>query len=249
MIRSGPTELNADPILRMTRSKRSFLGAGPFAAGPLAALILSGCTGHLFSPIDFPDRSRPVVRIETRAGVEYGATTKEGILFLGRTAQTGPCRVHYFLGPTPVVEDGEIEHLGGVYFRANIDLKHQNVNLLNRPLSPDDQLIAVVWAHTDVTYVPVTLAQGDSIQGDLLKDPGQRFPVGTPLFIYHPVEDKYYFVGLIAAEAVLTNENGSSEKFVAFTGIDRLREMYLTQSPYTVPRKVKHRPDDISVHK
>ena len=96
-----------------------FVVAGPLrwvtaAAGvvaiALAMAISTSCTHHLLSGVPLPDRSRPVAMIETRGGVEYGATTTEGILFLGRTATEGPCRVHYFLGgrATPMIEDGEI---------------------------------------------------------------------------------------------------------------------------------------------
>ena len=84
------------------------------SAACAALLILPACTAHLFSSVDVVDRSRPVVRIETRGGTEFGAATELGILFLGRTATEGPCRIHYWLGPDPVTTDGTIEHAGAV---------------------------------------------------------------------------------------------------------------------------------------
>ena len=71
----------------------------------LALPLLGGCSGWFFSGVPYPDRTRPVVRIETRGGVEYGAATAVGVLFLGRTAASGPCRVRFFLGEQPLVCD------------------------------------------------------------------------------------------------------------------------------------------------
>ena len=84
---------------------------------------LPACT--LFAPGNpDPDRSRPIVRIQTRKGVEFGAATSEGILFLNQHGAAGPCRVQFYLGPYPAVEDGTIEKFGGVYQEASIALQH-----------------------------------------------------------------------------------------------------------------------------
>ena len=88
--------------------------------------VLASCAGYLFSRAMVPpDRTRPVVRIETKDGVEYGAATTEGILFLNQRGSSGPCRVHYFLGHRLMVDSGEILPFGGVYHEASIDLKHR----------------------------------------------------------------------------------------------------------------------------
>ena len=77
----------------------------------LAALCVAtaGCVSWFFSGEPTVDRSQPVAVVQTTEGVEHAATTEFGVLFLGRTATEGPCRVHYYLGPTPMVEDGTID--------------------------------------------------------------------------------------------------------------------------------------------
>ncbi|MFO0275767.1 MAG: hypothetical protein ACK533_00665, partial [Planctomycetota bacterium] len=82
------------------------------------APLLSGCATWFFSGEDRIDRSRPVALVETTGGVEYGATTEFGVLPLGRTATSGPCRVHYFLGPTRVIESGTLDAAGGMHVAA-----------------------------------------------------------------------------------------------------------------------------------
>ena len=137
------------------------------------ALLVSSCSTGLLSGELFPSREAPVARIETTGGVEFGATTREGILFLGRTAQSGPCRVLHLIGPSPSVEDGVIEHKGGVFYIADMDLKHQNIPILPRQLRPEDELVAMFLDGIEVKQMPVQLANDPDVQGDVLVWPAK----------------------------------------------------------------------------
>jgi hypothetical protein len=188
-----------------------------------------------------PDRNRPIARIETRGGIEYGATTREGILFLGRTAQAGPCRVYYWLGPTLVVEDGFIEPAGSIFYRAKIDLHTNNIHVLPRDPIQADRLFAMVFSPEGVSEVPVKLASSESMEGDILEDPGQPLPPGAGLFVRDDME-KLLFVGLVSAEIKI-----GTDKYVAFAGTDRMREALLIPQLYPVVPEPKYRPDGISI--
>ena len=83
-----------------------------------ALATLPGCASWFFSGEEWVDRSRPVVLLETTGGVEFGAATEFGILSLGNTATEGACRVRYFLGPTPLVESGELGRVSGSFSSA-----------------------------------------------------------------------------------------------------------------------------------
>lgn len=219
-------------------------------AGLASLLLLCSCTSGLFSGSNFePDATRPVVRIETRGGVEYGAATSEGVLFLGRTATTGPCRVHYFLGRTPVVEDGTIVPFGGVYYRADVDLKQQRAELLTKDPDPSLPLVALLHRELDVARVPVRLARGGGLDGDIVEWPGTTLPVGTGIFTpAENQEDGWRLVGLVSGEATL-EQGASTRKLIVFAGVDRLREAMATPVPWPEPMTVKHRMDDISLTK
>lgn len=209
-------------------------------------LCLQSCAWWFFSGGPTVDRTRPVALVETTGGVEFGATTEFGLLTLGRTAKEGPCRVHYFLGPTPLVEDGEILSTGSMFWRAQIDLKTQAVRVLDRPPLPDDQLVAM-WLPDGFTVqeVPVRLAAGDGVEGDVLQDPGRELPAGAAVFAETP--DGLRFVGLVSARARVPRAGGGDAVFYTFAGLDRVRELVAIPQPWPVDYRAKYRPDDIIV--
>lgn len=206
-----------------------------------------GCTQYYFSGIEYPDRSRPVAKIETRGGVEYGATTTEGILFLGRTAQAGPCRVHYFLGaePTPMVENGEIHHLGGVFYVADIDLKNQHVDILARDPKPTDSLLAIEHGGHNTREIPVQFADNPAIEGNILAWPGQALPAGTAVFVRE--DESLKLVGLVSG--MVTIEGGLPARYLTLAGTDQLREMLAVPRLHPPASKIMYRPDGINVIK
>lgn len=210
---------------------------------PLAAL--ASCSGWFFSGIQYPDRSRPVVRVDTRGGVEYGAATEFGVLFLGRTATEGPCRVHYFLGDRLLIDDGSIEPFGGPFLAANIDLRHQGAKLFTEPVRPYHTLLALVIDDRQAIEVPVQLASSGDVEGDVLVPPGRPLPVGTPLFVDDG--ERRWFVGLVSGEAVLERPNAAPERFVVFAGLDQLREALEVPENEMAPVRIKYRPDGVWV--
>lgn len=219
-----------------------------FALGLLVST--TGCSKWFFSRIEYPDRTRPVARIETRTGVEYGATTVEGILFLGRTAQNGPCRVNYYLGhePTPLVEAGEIRYLGSVFYVADMDLKTEAVDLLPRNPTPEDDLVAMVYAGFEAAEVPVQLARDGVAEGDVLAWPGVRLPAGAAIFARSEKDQSLLLVGLVSGMATIEGE-GPPTRYVTFAGTDRLRELLAVPRLHPAGETIEYRPDDINVIK
>lgn len=215
-----------------------------------AALLpcLSGCAEWLHSGEFWIDRSRPVALVETTGGVEFGATTEFGVLTLGRTAKDGPCRVHYFLGPTPIVETGQLALASDTFTRAEIDLKTQLVRSLDRAIAPGDPL-QVMWTADGTTTqsVDVRLAQVEGVRGDVLLDPGERLPIGATL-LCRMDDGTWQFAGLIAGTATVEGGPASGTYYV-FAGVDRVRELLAVPTRHPVDVEPKYRLDDISVVK
>jgi len=211
--------------------------------------LLPACSKWFFSGEHWMDRSRPVVLVETTGGVELGATPEYGILTLGRTAKEGAYRVHYFLGPTPMVDDGQLTATDSIFTRAEIDLRTQMIRILDRELRPSDELF-VMWTPNGTTTqtVDVELARLDGIEGDVLMHPGQDLPTGATLLRRNEMESGFAFVGLIAGSA--TVEGGPAQgRYFVFAGINRMRELLAVPEKYPVDYELKHRADGITVLK
>jgi hypothetical protein len=211
----------------------------------VAMLSCGGCASWFFSGLPVPDRSRPVALVETTGGVEYGATTELGVLTLGRTAQTGPCRVHYFLGRAPMIEDGSVRSTGTTFFRAEIDLRTQHVRVHDKPLQPADDLVAIYTPDgVGTVEVAVHKAVGPGIEGDLLHDPGTPLPAGAGVFVR--TDSGLRFCGLVTARATLQRDGGDASYYV-LAGMDRVRELLALPVRHPPETEVRYRPDDIIV--
>ena len=217
---------------------------------PLACCLLGSCSVWFFSGErdSWIDRSRPVALLETTGGVEFGATTEFGILSLGRTATEGPCLVHYFLGPTPLIEDGTLGPTGSVFTAADIDLKTQAARALDRSPNERDTL-SVMWTPDgiQVRHVSVELARGEGLSGDILMDPGVELPAGATVLCRGP-RGKALFAGLIAGRAKVQG-TASAGSYYVFAGVDRVREMLAVARPIATDEVPKYRNDDIRVIK
>jgi hypothetical protein len=203
--------------------------------GALLLLPLGGCGTWFFSGNQWVDRSQPVALVETTGGIECGATTEFGVLTLGRSATSGPCRVRYLLGPTPMVETGELQAAGGVFYRADIDLKTQQLRALDRTPHAEDRL-RVMWTmdgwHTESVAVQLASTTSDGgIRGDVLADPGVPLPAGATVLCEKAVDES------------------SGERFYVYAGVDRLREMLAIPTPHPQDYEPKYRPDDVPVQK
>lgn len=215
----------------------------------LLLLLLAGCTEWLFAGERGKDRSRPVVLVETTGGVELGATTEYGILTLGRTATAGACRVHYFLGPTPMIDDGELEATTSAFTRVEIELATQRARVLDRDLQDGDELL-VMWTPDGTTTetVDVTLARRPDIEGDVLTDPGVALPTGATVLRYNDRDEFYDFVGLVAGKAVI-DQGPNRGSWYVFAGTARMRELLAIPEKHPVDYEPRYRPDGITVLK
>ncbi len=217
----------------------------------LCCTIASSCTAFFFSGVYFPDLTRPVALIELRGQeAKLGATTSEGIIFLNDTSAAGPCRVHYFLGPDLIVDDGEVRGFSGTYTEAQIDLKTQAVPVLTRDLTAADELVAVLLVGNDVERVAVELANDGIATGYALKWPGRDLPAGTGIFRIDTGrnEGDLQFVGL-ASDLVEHRSDAGVTRYITFTGPARMREALATPRPMFTVRPVKHRPDGITIRR
>jgi hypothetical protein len=210
--------------------------------------LLQGCSVWFFSGESWIDRTRPAVLVETTGGIEFGAATEFGVLTLGRTAKEGPCRVHYFLGPTPLVEAGTLAVATGTFTHAEIDLRTQAVRCLDRNPTAADELVAM-WTPdgTTTVTVPVQLATDPGVAGDVLRAPPRELPAGACI-LRQGTDASVQFVGLVAGKATVEGPRGSVDYYV-YAGVDRIRELLAVPQQHPADLAPRYRPDDITVLK
>lgn len=194
------------------------------------------------------DRTNPAVLVETKGGIEHGCATEFGVLTLGRTATTGPCLVHYFLGTTPLVEAGQLHASGSTFTFAEIDLKTPRVRVLDRPVGAEDTLV-VAWTPDGQRreQIAVRTWSDPAVQGDVLQDPGRELPCGASVLRVVDSET-VQFVGLVAGRATLSGAGGTRTGYV-FAGPDRVRELLAKPRPLPETPQTHYRVDDVSVQK
>jgi len=209
--------------------------------------LLAGCAEWFFSGEHHRDLSHPVVLVETTGGVELGASTEYGVLTLGRTATDGPCRVHYLLGPTPMIDDGTMQPTGSLFVRAAIDLRTQNARVLERAPDAKDELLAM-WTPDGTTMreVDVRLVRREGIAGDVLANPGTELPTGAAVLRRNDLDVGYDFVGLVAGKATV-DSGPTAGTYYVFAGVDRVRELLAVPEQHPVDLQPRHRADGITV--
>jgi hypothetical protein len=72
--------------------------------------------------------------------------------------------------------------------------------------------------------------------------PGRDLPAGTGVFVRD--DEGLAFVGLIAGRV-----DAGGARYLVHTGTTALREALLTAKPHREPRRVVHRPDDMTIEK
>lgn len=176
----------------------------------MALLALFMATAAACHAIPKPSGS---VLVQTRGGVEQGASTPYGVVFLGRTAQDGPCEVTMFFGDGPSIEPGRIREIQPGLFKIDIDLRPPISEISYTYPFPDDDLLIGLVNGTDTRFYSTELADGTGATGTAVRVPS-GFPrdaaaSGAPL--YRMEDGRYRLVGLITGIAQFNGTRGSTE--------------------------------------
>jgi len=208
----------------------------------LCAAALAACSAP---PLASPDY--PVVEIQTPQGHELGVCTDDGVLCLGRTAESGPAKVTYMLGPTPLVEAGEIEPVAGTIHRVKLQVTVPSVAISFEPIRPGEPLVLMgfdngfPWQH-DVYASDDEVVQGTAIQWSADKPFPPRY-VGAGVFRDTP--GGLTIVGLVKGLARV--ENGPT--YLLLAGLPEFRLAIAKPASAVPSRRVIYRDDGLRVHR
>ncbi|MBL8862249.1 MAG: hypothetical protein JNK02_09580 [Planctomycetes bacterium] len=102
--------------------------------GVLLPLVAAGCSG-------LRTLSDPTLVVETNGGRELGVATDWGVVFLGRTARSGPARVTAWFGDGPSLERTVIEPIGPELCTVEAPIRLPDVPIDFRDPRPGETLL------------------------------------------------------------------------------------------------------------
>ena len=99
-------------------------------------LLIASCAGTR-------TLANPTLLIRTDGGMELGVSTDYGVVFLGRTAQSGDVDMTVWFGDGPSTEKSAIEPLGGDLYTAETEIRLPSVPLSFDNPRPGDVLTVI----------------------------------------------------------------------------------------------------------
>ena len=212
-------------------------------AATLAAVLAgtSSCRNYLVQPSEMP-----TVLITTTAGVEQGVLTTEGVLFLGRTVREGPAKVSYYLGPSPLVESGDIRPMGGPLMEVELEVNVPWVPISYEAIRLGELLKMCVIENGQPRSYSVLSSTNKAVGGTLVTWPDGFIPspekVGCG--IYRETEKGLTLVGLLKATATL-ERGGRTDRYLVLAGLPEFRLALLEPTPAVEKEKVYYRADGL----
>lgn len=180
----------------------------------LVLLALASCAGTR-------KVANPTLALRTSGGRELGVATEYGVVFLGRTAQSGRVEIEAWYGDGPNIEPAVIEPIGSGLFTAETEIRLPQVQLSFAQPKPGDELVVIgqneggPWETTvRVTSDPRALGILTSIPGELIDRPDQ---IGAGVYVIDPDDGERRLIGLYAGRIHLSTKEGERD-FMAVVG-------------------------------
>ncbi len=180
-----------------------------------AAPLVTSCAGTR-------TLQNPTLALRTSGGRELGVSTDYGIVFLGRTAQSGKVEIESWYGDGPNLEPAVIEPVGAGLFTAETEIRLPQVPLAFSEPAPGTRLLVVGLDAHGPWESWVTVQSDPRVLGILTTIPselaGRADQIGAGVYLVsdddaHPKR----LLGLVAGEVELSTKDGD-RRFLAITG-------------------------------
>lgn len=211
------------------------------SAALLFALLATACQGTR-------NLADPVLEIRGPEASELGVATDYGLVFLGRSARSGPVLVTAWFGDGPSVEQAVVEPLGGGLFTAEPEIRFPRVPVSFETPAPGTRLMAVGRVGPARWESVVTVRADPRVEGILITIPGEavdneaQIGAGLYLFDKDKPQDRR-LVGLISGRLELTDADGAVQRYLTVVGPDQLWRLVTYRRDYPHRRKFVYRDD------
>lgn len=131
--------------------------------------------------------SDPTLMITTSGGTELGVSTDYGIVFLGRTAKSGPIQVTAWFGDGPNIEKSVIEPIGGGIYTAETEIRLPTIELAFEEPRPGTTLYVNGHDEQGAWSEPVVVQSDERVLGLVTTIParlrGASSQVGAGVYV------------------------------------------------------------------
>lgn len=198
----------------------------------LLPLLATGCRGTR-ALVD------PVVQVRTEAGTELGVTTDYGVVFLGRTARSGPVEITAWFGDGPSVEGSTIEPVSTDLCTAEVEIELPSVPLLFVDPGPGEFVAVQGRTEAGPWREVTTIASDPRVYGLIIEMPealrGRDDQLGAAVFRYIDDDrERLQLYGLVSGRLVLETDQGEKE-YATVVGPDQLWRIVTLRRHY--PRR------------
>lgn len=190
----------------------------------------------------------PVLEVRGADGAsELGVSTDHGLVFLGRTARSGPIGVTAWFGDGPSVEFTVVEPLGGGLFTAEPQIRLPQVPMSFATPRPGQTLRIIGRRGGAKWSADVTVRSDPAVTGILVDIPSQLGEldgqVGAGLYLVGERENDLRLVGLVTGELELTSSAGETVRYLTAMGPDQLWRLVTYKRDFPRQRKFIYRAD------
>ena len=155
----------------------------------------------------------PTVQMVTSGGAELGVSTDYGVVFLGRTARSGPVQMTVWFGDGPSVETSIIEPVGSGLFTAEAEITLPSVPMDFDPPVAGETLLVIGRDANGPWETEVTAQADPRVWGSLLTIPqqlaGRADQVGAG--VYREGDHGRRLVGLVSGRLLLDADGKTTE--------------------------------------
>lgn len=167
----------------------------------------------------------PLLEVRTPKGKELAVATDHGVLFLGRTAQSGEVELTAWYGDGPDIELAVVEPLGGGLFTAEPEIRVPSVPISFRVPKVGEQVEISGRDGANVWQEQSEIVSDPDITGLLLPMNNRLSEgadqVGAAVFRVNQQTELRELVGLVAGVVVITDAQGAKRRYVAVIGADQ----------------------------
>jgi hypothetical protein len=189
----------------------------------------------------------PVLEIRGDEATELGVATDYGLVFLGRSARSGPVELRAWFGDGPSHEQAVVEPLGGGLYTAEpqIQLPRVAISFVEPPTG--SKVTVVGRRGRERWEARAEVRRDPKIEGLLLSLPSgvgaREGQVGAGVYVGDERDGGRRLVGLVSGRVELTLADGTVRRYLTVVGPDQLWRLVTYRRDFPRKRKFVYRED------